>query len=136
MPTQLKIWREKLADDKDLPKVIRLDTAAAKRWGGCTMVVPAPREVDAAIRAIRKGRTATSKAVNVLRSRKLLPIKASKNFKAYEMISGIFSVKGAAFLFQSTRQAEMKLLQLPAFRTGGLFHEPQTLTQLSPANAP
>ncbi len=65
MPTKSKSWREKLADDKDLPKVIRLDAAAAKRWGGRTMVVPAPREVDAVIRAIRKGRTAT---INDLRA--------------------------------------------------------------------
>ena len=65
MPTKRKTWREKLADDKDLPKVIRLDATAAKRWGGRTMVLPAPREVDAVIRGIRKGRTAT---INELRA--------------------------------------------------------------------
>ncbi len=60
MPTKRKTWREKLADDKGLPKVIKLEAAAAKRWGGRTMFIPAPREVDAVIRTIRKGRTATS----------------------------------------------------------------------------
>ena len=65
MPTKRKTWREKLDDDKDLPKVIQLDAAAAKRWGGRTMVIPAPREVDALIRSVRKGSTAT---INDLRA--------------------------------------------------------------------
>lgn len=60
-----KSWREKLAADKDLPKVIQLDAAAAKRWGGRTMVIARPREVDALIRTIRKGRFVT---INELRS--------------------------------------------------------------------
>ena len=59
MARRIKTWTEKLADDKGLPKVVRLDAAAARRWGGRTMVVPAPREVDALIRRIRKGRVAT-----------------------------------------------------------------------------
>lgn len=58
-------WREKLADDKGLPKVLQLRPEQEQRWGRGTMVVPAPREVDAAIRRIRKGRTAT---VNELRA--------------------------------------------------------------------
>ncbi len=61
MPTKRKTWREKLADDKGLPKVIKLEAAAAKRWGGRTMIIPAPREVDAVIRTIRKGRTALAR---------------------------------------------------------------------------
>lgn len=60
-----KTWREKLADDKDLPRVIRLDAKAAARWGGRTMVISRPRDVDALIRKIRKGKTAT---INQLRS--------------------------------------------------------------------
>ena len=38
-----KTWREKLDDDKNLPRVIQLDEAAAARWGGRTLVIPAPR---------------------------------------------------------------------------------------------
>jgi hypothetical protein len=62
-----KSWREKLADDKDLPKVVKLETAAAaKRWGGRTMIIARPRDVDALIRTLRKGRVAT---INDLRAR-------------------------------------------------------------------
>jgi hypothetical protein len=39
-----KSWREKLADSKDLPK---------------TMVIPAPREVDALMKQVPKGRLVT-----------------------------------------------------------------------------
>jgi hypothetical protein len=54
-----KTWREKLADDKDLPKVARIEGAMSRRWGSGTVVVPAPREVDAAMRQVPKGRLVT-----------------------------------------------------------------------------
>lgn len=89
MPTKRKTWREKLADDKDLPKVIQLDAAAAKRWGGRTMVIPAPREVDAVIRTIRKGRTAT---INDLRA---VLAKKHGTEAACPITTGIFSLIAA-----------------------------------------
>jgi hypothetical protein len=52
-------WREKLADDKDLPKVAEIDGKLSKRWGEGTFVIPAPREVDAAMRKIRRGKLTT-----------------------------------------------------------------------------
>ncbi|MEI6861274.1 MAG: hypothetical protein WCL04_03385 [Verrucomicrobiota bacterium] len=60
-----KTWREKLADDKDLPKVVTLDAIAAARWGGRTLAIPAPREVDALMRRIPRGRVVT---INELRA--------------------------------------------------------------------
>jgi hypothetical protein len=60
-----KSWREKLADDKDLPRSIRLNAKAAARWGGTTMTIAAPREVDALMRTVPKGRVTT---INELRA--------------------------------------------------------------------
>ena len=60
-----KTWKEKLADDKGLPRVVVITPEQEKRWGKGTMVIPAPIEVDRAIRSIRKGRTAT---INDLRA--------------------------------------------------------------------
>ncbi len=60
-----KTWREKLADDKDLPKVVTLDATAAARWGGRTLAIPAPREVDALMRRVPRGRVVT---INELRA--------------------------------------------------------------------
>jgi len=51
-------WREKLADDKDLPKVIRITGKLRRSWGTGTCAIAAPREIDALIRRIPKGRVA------------------------------------------------------------------------------
>lgn len=59
-----KSWREKLADDKELPRVIKLTGPAVKRWGGKTMVIGAPREIDALMRTVPRGRVTT---INALR---------------------------------------------------------------------
>ena len=48
-------WREKLADPKDLPKVVPLTGKAGERWGPGTMVVPAPMDVDAIMRRVPSG---------------------------------------------------------------------------------
>ena len=63
--TARKTWREKLAADKDLPKVVNLPATTQKRWGGRTMIIARPRDVDALIRTVRKGRVAT---INDLRA--------------------------------------------------------------------
>ena len=60
-----KTWRQKLADDKDLPKVVKLDATAAARWGGRSLAIPAPREVDALMRRVPRGRVTT---INELRA--------------------------------------------------------------------
>jgi alkylated DNA nucleotide flippase Atl1 len=60
-----KSWREKLADDKGLPKVVKVTGKMSQRWGTGAMVIPAPREVDALMRQIPKGRVMT---INELRT--------------------------------------------------------------------
>ena len=60
-----KTWREKLADRKDLPKVVTIPLAGRKRWGGATLAIPAPREVDALMRTVPAGRVTT---INELRT--------------------------------------------------------------------
>jgi len=52
-------WREKLADDKGLPRVCPIDETKSKRWGEGTFVIPAPREVDALMRRVPRGRLIT-----------------------------------------------------------------------------
>lgn len=65
MGYQRKSWREKLADDKDLPKIFRITGRQARKWGDGTVVIPAPREVDGLMRTVRKGRLIT---INELRA--------------------------------------------------------------------
>lgn len=55
-----KSFREKLADEKGLPVVKAIPPNIAARWGvEGTMVIPAPREVDALMRKVRRGYVTT-----------------------------------------------------------------------------
>jgi hypothetical protein len=65
-----KTWREKLADDKDLPKVVKITGAMSRRWGTGTVVVPAPREVDALMKRVRPGRLITINEIRTAIARK------------------------------------------------------------------
>ena len=58
-----KSWREKLADNKDCPKVAKIEGKMSKRWGAGTFVIPAPLEVDAAMRKVRAGKLTTIDAI-------------------------------------------------------------------------
>lgn len=60
-----RTWREKLADRKDLPKVITITGKLRKRWGEGTCAIPSPMEVDALMRRVPKGRVTT---INRLRA--------------------------------------------------------------------
>jgi len=80
-----KSWREKLADDKGLPKVGRLEGRMTTRWGTGTMVIPAPREVDALMRRVPRGKVTT---INELRT--ALAKKHKADF-ACPITTGIFA---------------------------------------------
>ena len=54
-----KTWREKLADDKDLPKIAVIPKSLSKRMGTGKFVIPTPREVDAAMKKIPSGKLTT-----------------------------------------------------------------------------
>ena len=54
-----KSWREKLADNKGLPRVERITPRMSARWGKGTVVIPAPLEVDALMRRVPVGKLST-----------------------------------------------------------------------------
>lgn len=58
-----KSWREKLANSKDLPKVAAIDGKLSKRWGEGAFVIPAPLEVDALMKRVRRGKLTTIDAL-------------------------------------------------------------------------
>ena len=59
MTRKKKSWREKLKDSKDLPKTIPMPEKLIKSWGKGEMLIPAPIEVDAVMKKVRKGRLIT-----------------------------------------------------------------------------
>ena len=80
-----KSWREKLADNKGLPKVGKVTGKMSRRWGTGKMVIPAPSEVDELMKRVPKGRVIT---VNDLRA--ALASKHKADF-ACPMTTGIFA---------------------------------------------
>ena len=65
-----KSWREKLADNKGLPKTGRITGRMTKRWGTGTMVIPAPLEVDAIMRRVPKGKLITINEIRAALAKK------------------------------------------------------------------
>ena len=80
-----KSWREKLADDKDLPKIGEAAGKNSRHWGVGRFVIPAPREVDALMKQVPKGYVVT---INELRA--ALAKKHRTDF-ACPLTTGIFS---------------------------------------------
>ncbi|HJT35985.1 MAG TPA: carboxypeptidase-like regulatory domain-containing protein, partial [Pirellulales bacterium] len=70
MAAQRKTWREKLADSKDLPKVMPISGKMTRRWGRGTVVVPAPSEVDAVMKRVPRGKLITINEIRAALARK------------------------------------------------------------------
>ena len=104
-----KSWREKLADDKDLPKVAEVTGKLSQRWGEGRMVIAAPREVDALMKQVPKGRVVT---INELRA--ALARKHRADF-ACPITTGIFSWIAAHAAAED--EAEGKKRVTPYWRT-------------------
>jgi 6-O-methylguanine DNA methyltransferase, DNA binding domain len=80
-----KSWREKLEDSKGLPKVSQIAGKMTRRWGTGTMVIPAPKEVDALMKKVPNGKLVT---INELRARLA---KQHKTSIACPITTGIFA---------------------------------------------
>jgi alkylated DNA nucleotide flippase Atl1 len=104
-----KSWREKLADDKDLPKIGEAGGKLSKRWGEGTFVIPAPREVDALMKQVPKGRVVT---INDLRA--ALARKHQTDF-ACPITTGIFSWIAAHAAAEDEAAGKMRVT--PYWRT-------------------
>lgn len=104
-----KSWREKLADDKDLPKVVRLAGPQAARFGGATLAIAAPREVDALMRTVPRGRVTT---INELRGAIARKHRAEA---ACPITTGIFSWIAASAAEEAAQAGEKNVT--PYWRT-------------------
>ena len=80
-----KSWREKLADDKGLPRVQEVTGTMSQRWGTGTFVIPSPMEVDAIMKKVPEGGLIT---INQIRA--ILAREHGANF-ACPITTGIFA---------------------------------------------
>jgi len=67
---QKKSWTEKLNESKNLPKVVKLKGKATKRWGGKTMAIPSPLEIDALMRKVPRGKLITTSEIRTAVAKK------------------------------------------------------------------
>ena len=65
-----KSWREKLADDKGLPKVVEINGKMSTRWGTGTVCSPASIEVDEIMRKVPRGKLITVSQIREALARK------------------------------------------------------------------
>ncbi|MBA7662770.1 hypothetical protein ES703_70803 [subsurface metagenome] len=70
MSKKRKSWQEKLADSKDLPKVVEITDKMLKRWGTGTVVIPAPIEVDEIMGKVPEGKVTTISEIRAVLAQK------------------------------------------------------------------
>ena len=104
-----KTWREKLADSKDLPKVVKITGKMTKRWGKGTCAIPAPREVDAIMRKVPEGKLIT---INEIRQ---IVAKKHKATIGCPITTGIFAWIAAHAAEESAAAGETEIT--PYWRT-------------------
>jgi len=116
-----KNWEEKMKDSKDLPKVVKLAPKGQKHWGGETMVVPAPLEVDEIMRSVPEGKLIT---INEIRQKLA---KKHHTDIGCPLTSGIFAWIVANAAEEMREKGELKDEEVtPWWRTlksGGILNE-------------
>jgi len=113
-----KTWTEKLNDDKGLPRVVRINKRMSKAWGKGTCVIPAPREVDAMMRQVPRGKLIT---MNDIRTRLA---KRHHTTIACPITTGIFARIAAGAAEEAAERGEKNVT--PYWRTlkqGGVLNE-------------
>ncbi len=61
-----KSWQEKLADSKDLPRVVEITPDMSQRWGTGTVCIPAPMEVNEIMKKVPRGKLITINQIREL----------------------------------------------------------------------
>jgi alkylated DNA nucleotide flippase Atl1 len=111
-------WREKLADDKGLPRVVRITEKMSQKWGTGTVVIPAPREVDEIMRKVPRG-----KIITINEIRKVLAQKHGATIGC-PITTGIFAWIAAHAAAEASREGKTRIT--PYWRTlksGGEVNE-------------
>jgi hypothetical protein len=109
-----KTWQEKLDNDNGLPKVERITPKMSPRWGTGTFVIPAPREVDAIMNQVPKGKLIT---IDEIRQKLAAKHKATI---ACPITTGIFAWIAAHAAAEAEAQGAKKITPFwRTLKTGG-----------------
>lgn len=116
---QRKTWKEKLADSKDLPKILDIPDRLQAKWGSGNFVIPAPIEVDELMRRVPKGKLTTINHVRMALAKK------HDTTVACPLTTGIFAWIAANAADEDLTQNKKKRIT-PYWRTlkaGGVLNE-------------
>ena len=114
-----KTWKEKLADSKDLPKILEIPDRLKAKWGSGNFVIPAPAEVDELMRQVPKGKLTTINHVRMALAKK------HHTTTTCPLTTGIFAWIAANAAEEGSAKNEKGRLT-PYWRTlktGGLLNE-------------
>jgi hypothetical protein len=113
-----KSWQEKLADSKDLPKVVEINERMSKRWGTGTCVIPAPKEVDEIMKKVPKGKLIT---INEIRE---ILAKRHRASIGCPITTGIFAWVAAHAAVEATLEGKKNTTPYwRTLKTGGIINE-------------
>ncbi len=118
MASQKKSWNDKLRDSKDLPKTEKIPSRMQKRLGKGTMVIPAPREVDAIMKKVPPGKTITINGIREKLARK------HHTDTACPITTGIFAWVAAHAAAENEAQGKEKITAWwRTLKEGGTLNE-------------
>ncbi len=118
MAKKRKSWQEKLADNKDLPRVEKITDKMSRRWGAGTVVIPAPKEVDEIMKRVPKGKLIT---INQIREKLAQKHGASIGCP---ITTGIFAYIAANAAEEEAREGEKDITPYwRTLKTGGVINE-------------
>jgi hypothetical protein len=113
-------WSEKLDNSKGLPKVGPIGPTMSKRWGEGTMVVPAPREVEAVMKSVPAGKLITIDEIRTALAKK------HRTTIACPLTTGIFAWIAAQAAEEEAGSRRGAAATTPYWRTlkaGGYLNE-------------
>ena len=116
---QRKSWKEKLADSKDLPKILDIPDRLHAKWGTGNFVIPATVEVDELMRRVPKGKLTTINHVRMALAKK------HDTTVACPLTTGIFAWIAANAAEEDASENKKKRIT-PYWRTlkaGGVLNE-------------
>lgn len=113
-----KSWKDKLNNDKDLPRVVPIEGRLSKKWGSGTCLIPSPKEVNQLMKKIPKGKLVT---INQIRE---TLAKKHKATIGCPITTGIFARIAAGVAEEEAKEGKKNIT--PYWRTlkqGGVINE-------------
>ncbi len=118
MSSKNKSWREKLENNKGLPKVEPITEKMSKRWGEGTVVIPAPMEVNDIMKKVPEG-----KLITIDQIRKKLAEKHGASIGC-PLTTGIFAWVSAHAANEAALEGKTDITPYwRTLKTGGVINE-------------